>query len=127
MKTRKVIFAGFAFCIILMVVLFYINSWRECYIEVVEFESQGFCDYCGGCFCFNSTFIQYSGQDYKHTPYIFYKIHDRNPDSELSYYFSSEFELKNDWEKGDKLAVKWCRIDSDIGYRIRGVSKINKR
>ena len=72
--------------------------------EYIYLEWQGFCDYCGGCFCLK-------GRSFFN-------------ETKREMYFQFEFSMHEEWENGDLLKVTWRFVPQVNDYRIRDVEKL---
>jgi hypothetical protein len=89
-------------------------------METMTLESQGFCDYCDGCYCLNGTFVSCT-PIIEGNPYCYYEL-TKHPGQYREVFFADEFVTHPEWQKGDTLQIRW--VETAAGWRIRGVTKI---
>ena len=90
------------------------------YSEITEYmilDSQYFCDYCDGCYCFNGTFKNCFPPNCG----FCYGILKKSEGDYRSLFFADEFVLHPEWKSGDVLQVTWK--PTVYGWRVRRVVK----
>ena len=92
----------------------------EGYSQITEYmilDSQYFCDYCDGCYCFNGTFQSCMPGNCG----FCYGTLEKSEGDYRALFFEDEFETHPEWKKGDLLEVTWK--PTVYGWRVRGVVK----